>query len=496
MAFVKDSFMPAKAKSLLRRKSIDQDIYDSRHSAMRRVIGPSGLIALGVGTIVGAGLFSLTGVAAGQHAGPAVVLSFLIASIACALVGLCYAELASMIPSAGSAYSYTYATLGELIAWIIGWDLILEYTVGGAAVSVSWSSYFASLVHQWGISIDPRLLTSPFLMTTLADGTSAHGWVNLPAIIALTLISLLLVCGISGSLLFNNFVVFLKIGVIVLLVIFCAPHVDFANFHPFLPKNDGHFGSFGFSGMLQASGMMFFAYLGFDIIATTAQETRDPEKTMPIGILGSLVVCTILFIVFAFVLTGVVNYRSLADDASPVATAIDVTHLDWLQTVVKISLLFGYAATLIGVMLGQARVFYAMSRDGLLPKAVGYVSPKTGAPVMGHVITWLLAAFLAALFPIWVLGVMVSIGTLFAFVLVCAGVIYLRIHEPHRPRAFTVPGGLTVPILGIIVCVGMIVTLDVMTWLRLAVWLALGILVYALYGRRYSRLANARLRED
>lgn len=474
--------------ALWRRKPIDVATDEKGEHGLPRVIGPFSLIALGVGTTVGAGLFSLTGIAAAQNAGPAVILAFVVAAIACGFAAFCYAELASMIPSAGSAYSYSYAVLGELVAWVIGWDLVLEYTVGAAAVASSWSSYLASILGQWNLHPDPRWMASPMSMVKLPDGSMAHGWINLPAMAAIVFIVMLLLRGISESTRINAVVVVLKLGVVGAFIIFCSPFIKPEHFTPFIPPNTGEFGHFGVSGIMRAAGMIFFAYLGFDIIATTAQEARNPERTMPIGILGSLLICTIIYIAFAFVLTGVVDYRQLEGDGSPVATAIDITHLFWLQGALKFSILFGYISVLMGLMMGQVRVFYAMSHDGLLPAIFGRLSPRTRAPAVSHLIFLVVTCLLAGLVPISVLGNMTSIGTLLAFVLVCVGVLILRIREPNRPRAFRAPGGLFTPVCGILSCLAVMVSLDALTWLRMVVWLIAGLVVYALYGIKKSKL--------
>ncbi|GAJ27691.1 APC family permease [Acidomonas methanolica] len=459
---------------------------------LRRVLSGFDLILLGVGTTIGAGLFSLTGVAAAQNAGPAVILAFAIAAVACGFAGLCYAELAAMIPVAGSAYSYVYATLGELTAWIIGWDLVLEYTVGAATVAVSWSGYLTSVFAGWGLPLDPRWTASPFTTITLPDGTHAHAILNVPAILAVWLITALLVRGISESAKVNAVVVALKLGVVAAVIIFCTPYIDTANYHPFLPPNTGQFGQFGFSGVMRAAGMVFFAYLGFDIVSTTAQETKNPARALPVGILGSLVICTLIYIAFSAVLTGVVSYKTMIDDSSPVATAIDHTHRIWLQNAVKISVLLGYVSVLLGLMLGQVRVFYTMARDGLLPALFGRLNPRSRTPVVSHLIFAVLTCALAGTTPIAVLGSMTSIGTLLAFVLVCVGVAVLQRRDPDRPRPFRVPGGPIIPVLGTLSCLAVMASLDRLTWIRLIVWLALGMIIYRVYGYRRSHLATGK----
>lgn len=487
--------MPLLDGALTRRKPIATETTEDS-DGLRRVLGPLDLILLGVGTTIGAGLFSLTGVAAAQNAGPAVVLAFAIAAVACGFAGLCYAELAAMIPAAGSAYSYCYATLGEFVAWIIGWDLVLEYTVGAATVAVSWSGYLNSMLAGWGIHISPRWTAAPFTPVTLADGTVTTGLLNVPAMIAIWLITGLLLRGISESTKINAVVVALKILVVAVVIIFCAPYIDTAHYVPFIPANTGEFGHFGFSGVMRAAGMVFFAYLGFDIVSTTAQDTKNPARTMPIGILGSLAICTLIYIVFSLILTGVVDYRAMINDSSPVATAIDHTHRTWLQNLVKISVLLGYISVLFGLLLGQVRVFYAMSRDGLLPPLFGRLSARRRAPVASHLIFGTLTCILAGTLPIAVLGSMTSIGTLLAFVLVCVGVGVLRIRDPHRVRAFRVPGGLTVPVLGVACCLVVMASLDRLTWIRLIVWLIVGFVIYGVYGFRRSHLATGQSATD
>lgn len=482
--------MPLLDGALARRKPIDGAHSQEHKNEFRRVLSGFDLILIGVGTTIGAGLFSLTGVAAGDNAGPAVILSFAIAAIACGFAGLCYAELAAMIPTAGSAYSYVYATLGEFIAWIIGWDLVLEYTVGAATVAVSWSGYLNSMIAGWGIHLDPRLTASPFSTVTMPGGHQTHGLINLPAIVAIWLIIALLLRGISESARVNAVIVALKLGVVAAVILFCTPYIDMANYHPFLPANNGTFGHFGPSGVMRAAGMVFFAYLGFDIVSTTAQETKNPARALPIGILGSLVLCTVIYIAFSGVLTGVVNYKAMVNDASPVATAIDRTHWAWLQNAVKLSVLLGYISVLFGLLLGQVRVFYAMARDGLLPGIFARLNPRTRAPATSHILFGFVTSALAGTMPIAVLGSMTSIGTLLAFVLVCVGVAVLRHREPNRPRPFRAPGGMIVPALGTLSCLAVMVSLDGLTWIRLLVWLAIGLIVYRFYGYRRSHLAS------
>ncbi|MEN3166075.1 amino acid permease [Gluconobacter sp. OJB] len=459
-------------------------------TGLRRVLGPWQLVALGIGVTIGAGLFSLTGVAAGQNAGPAVTLSFVIAAVACGFAGLCYGELASMIPSGGSAYSYAYASMGELIAWIIGWDLVLEYTVGAAAVASSWSGYLASLLGGWGLHIDPRLLATPMTPITMSDGSIASAWFNLPAVCAIWGVTALLMRGVSESTTINTVVVCIKLSVIVAVIAACAPHINIAHYHPFIPQNTGTFGQFGMSGVMRAAGMAFFAYLGFDIVSTTAQDSRNPARDIPIGILGSLLVCSIVYAVFSMVLTGVVDYRTMANDPSPVATAIDVAGMPWLASLVKLGITAGYVSVLFGLLMGQARVFLIMSHDGLLPKIFSRLNVRTRTPWTSHLLFAVLTSLLTAFLPIGQLGNMTSIGTLLAFIIVCVGVPVLRYRHPEAPRQFRVPGGLLIPVLGVLSCGAVMVSLDLLTWIRLVVWLVIGLVVYFAYGIRNSRLCR------
>lgn len=458
---------------------------------LKRVLGPGSLVALGVGATIGAGLFSLTGIAASENAGPAVVLSFLIAAIACGFAGLCYSELASMIPIAGSAYTYAYVTLGELMAWIIGWDLVLEYAVGAATVAVSWSRYVVSLLDSWGLAISPRLTASPFETVQMPDGSLTTGLMNLPAVFIITLVSMILIRGISQSAKVNAVIVVIKLLVIAAFIGFGIAYINPGNYHPFIPPNDGTFGHYGWSGIMRAAGTIFFAYVGFDAVSTTAQETKNPARDMPIGILGSLLVCSLAYITFSFVMTGLVNYKDMLGDAAPVATAINRTPYHWLQLAIKIGIICGFTSVLLGMLLGQSRVFFAMSRDGLLPPMFSRTHPKFDTPWLSNIFFMVITCLLSAFLPISDLGHMSSIGTLLAFVLVCAGVVVLRRKSPDAPRAFRVPGGDIIPVLGILSCSAVMVSLDKLTWIRLVVWMAIGMAIYLGYGRHRSILARS-----
>ena len=380
----------AATASLWRRKSLDQLDGTGPESGgeLRRTLGPGALVALGIGVTIGAGLFSLTGIAASQNAGPAVVLSYVIAAVGCAFAGLCYSELASMIPVAGSAYTYAYATMGEFVAWIIGWDLVLEYAVAAAAVAVSWSSYLVKLLAVFGLSLPPRLCASPFETVHLAGGGIATGLVNLPAAFIIVAASLLLIRGVTESARVNNVIVVIKLAVIVAVIGVGIGYIKTANYVPFIPPNDGTFGHFGVSGIMRAAGTIFFAYIGFDAVSTAAQEAKNPARDMPIGILGSLAVCSLAYVLFAGVLTGMLNYRLMLNDASPVASAIDLTPYPWLKVAVTVGILCGFTSVVLVLLLGQSRVFYAMSKDGLLPRLFSAVHPRFQTPWRSTCSSW------------------------------------------------------------------------------------------------------------
>ncbi len=459
---------------------------EGEHS-LRRTLGPVQLIALGIGAIIGAGLFSLTGIAAAQHAGPAVTLSFALAAFGCAFAGLCYSEFSTMIPIAGSAYTYSYATMGELMAWIIGWDLVLEYAVGAATVAVSWSGYVASLLKDFGVILPPKLIASPWQPITLADGTMTTGIINLPAIIVVALISLLLMTGIQESARANAVVVALKVAVVILFIVFGWAYINPANYTPYIPPAEGP-GRFGWSGVVRAAGVVFFAFIGFDAVSTAAQETKNPQKHMPIGIIGSLVVCTILYVLFAHVLTGIVNFREL-DNAAPVAVAIDRTGLQWLKTAIKLAIIAGYTSVILVMLLGQSRVFYSMSRDGLLPALFSDIHPRWRTPWRSNLLFMVFVALFGAFAPIQIVGEMTSIGTLFAFVLVCAGIMLMRRTHPELPRPFRTPLVPFVPVLGIFANLFLMAGLGWENWARLIIWMVIGLSIYFSYSRFHSKLA-------
>jgi basic amino acid/polyamine antiporter, APA family len=459
---------------------------------LKRTLDARALVMLGIGAIIGTGIFVLTGTAAANHAGPALVVSFLIAGLGCAFAGLCYAEFASMIPVAGSAYSYSYATLGEGVAWFIGWNLILEYLFAAATVAVGWSGYVVSLVEQFGLMLPDALTNAPF---TKGAGhfeiVRTGAVVNLPAVLVIAAITALCYVGIHQSARFNSIVVAIKVTVIVLFVGFGMWVVDGANWTPFIPENAGQFGRFGWSGVVQAAGIIFFAYIGFDAVSTAAQEAKNPQRDMPLGILVSLAVCTVLYVAVAAVLTGMVHY-SLLNSPAPIAVALDLhPELAWLAGWIKLGAIAGMTSVMLVMMLGQPRIFYAMSRDGLLPPLFRKVHPKHRTPYIGTLITGTLAALIAGLFPVTILGELVSIGTLLAFTTVCIGVLVLRYSRPDLPRPFKVPAPWFVCIAGALICSGMMLSLPHDTWVRLLVWTIVGLLIYVFYGFRHSELRRA-----
>lgn len=477
------------ANQLFATKSIsDLHADDSSGPQLRRVLSATALTALGIGGIIGTGIFVLTGVAAANHAGPALALAFIIAGIGCTLAGLCYAEFAAMIPVSGSAYSYSYATLGEGIAWFIGWNLVLEYLFAVATVSVGWSGYLVSLLHDFGIQLPAALSNAPFAKGA-GDLDIVHtgAIINLPAVAIVAVLASICYVGIRQSSAFNTVIVAIKVTIVLLFIFFGVSYINSANWHPFIPANEGP-GKYGWSGIMTASGVIFFAYIGFDAISTAAQETRNPQRDMPIGILGSLIVCTILYVVVALVLTGMVNYTELNVPA-PVALAIDkYAALKWMRLPVKLGALAGMTSVMLVMCLAQARIFLAMARDGLIWKSFAKVHPKFHTPSVGTVVTGVFAALIGGLFPVGILGEMVSIGTLAAFVTVCLGVLVLRRTRPELARPFRTPIPWVTCLLGALVCFGMMVSLGWGTWLRLIIWTIVGVIIYMLYGYRHSRL--------
>jgi APA family basic amino acid/polyamine antiporter len=508
--------------NLFRRKSVtDLQAEALTDQSLRRALGPLNLTTLGIGAIIGTGIFVLTGIAAAEHAGPAVVLSFVLAGIVSAFAALCYSEFAALVPMSGSAYTYGYATLGELIAWIIGWDLILEYAVGAITVAIGWSGYVVSLLHDLHIDVPPQLCGARGtelvqLTPALATGLKMRaGWqaaaglaaplkalgvdpaslphavaiFNLPAIIIVAVVTLLLVIGIKESAGFNNLIVFIKVGVVLLFIAGAIRAFDSANWQPFIPANTGQWGTFGWSGVLRGAGLVFFAYIGFDAVSTAAQETKNPQRDMPIGIIGSLVICTVLYILVSGIATGVTPYKQL-DVADPIATAADHAGLDWMAKIIKLGAIAGLSSVILVMMLGQTRVLWTMSKDGLLPPIVSAVHPRFKTPYVITIATGVLVAFFAALLPVTDAGNLCNIGTLLAFVIVSLGVFVLRIREPGLPRTFRTPYVWIVAPLGALSSFGLLLTLPLATWIRLLVWFAIGMVVYFLYGVRNSKLAQ------
>ncbi|ATL47464.1 amino acid transporter [Chitinophaga caeni] len=457
---------------------------------LKRTLSANNLIALGIGAIIGAGLFSLTGLAAANNAGPAVTISFVVGAIGCAFAGLCYAEFASMIPIAGSAYTYSYATMGELVAWIIGWDLVLEYALGAATVSISWSQYLVKFLHNFGLHLPPQLTCSPFESVTMADGSVVSGILNLPAVAIVVALSLILIRGTKESAFMNGLLVILKVAVVLVFIAVGWGHINPANYNPYIPENTGVFGHFGVSGILRGAAVVFFAFIGFDAVSTAAQEAKNPQKDMPRGILGSLMICTVLYVLFAHVMTGLANYTEFKDSAAPVAIAIAKTPYEWLQQGIIVAILAGYTSVILVMLMGQSRVFYSMSLDGLLPKTFSNIHPKFRTPYKSNILFLFFVSLFSAFVPVHVVGEMVSIGTLFAFALVCIGVIVMRKSQPDAVRPFKTPLVPLVPILGILICIGLMASLPWDTWLRLAIWMGLGFIIYFTYGKKHSKLRN------
>jgi len=476
--------------NLLRRKSVTQLQADAlTDDRLKRALGATNLTALGIGAIIGTGIFVLTGTVAAQNAGPAVVLSFVLAGVASIFAALCYSEFASLVPMAGSAYTYGYATLGELVAWIIGWDLILEYALGAVTVSIGWSGYVVSFLHDIGIHIPAQLSAARGTLITLADGTQVTAIFNLPAVIIIGIVTLLLVIGIRESATVNNVIVFVKVAVVLLFIIGAAHAVNPANWHPFIPPSTGARGHFGWSGVMQGAGIVFFAYIGFDAVSTAAQEAKNPQRDMPIGIIGSLLICTVLYIAVSAVATGIVPYVQL-DVPDPIAVAADHAGLGWMSAAIKLGAIAGLSSVILVMLLGQSRIFWTMADDGLLPPFVSKVHPKFRTPWITTIVTGVVVAFFAALFTVREAGSLVSIGTLLAFVIVSIGVLVLRIREPELSRTFKTPAVWVVAPLGALSALYLMASLPWRTWERLIIWFIIGIVFYFFYGVRRSNLAQ------
>jgi basic amino acid/polyamine antiporter, APA family len=490
------------ADSLFRTKSIDRLMAEGAtnvEGGLKRTLGSFALVALGIGAIIGAGLFVRTAAAIAERAGPSVTLAFIVAGIGCAFAGLCYAEFASMIPIAGSAYTYSYVTMGELVAWIIGWDLVLEYAVGAATVAIAWSEYFNKVLEYVGLHVPYEWCHSPW--ETMQGSPGVHGIMNVPAIAILLVLSMLLVRGTQESAWVNNLIVVTKVTIVIMVIVIGWGFMNPANHTPYIPAattyttHEGVTHPYGgIMGILGAAGVVFFAFIGFDAVSTAAQEAKNPKRDMPIGILGSLVICTVLYVLFSHVLSGVAtveDFRTAGKEASVTfAIAKYMTGYGWLAKFVTFAILAGFSSVILVMLLGQSRVFYSMSVDGLVPKVFSDVHPRFKTPWKSNMLFFLLTSVFAGFIPGDIVGEMTSIGTLFAFVLVCAGVWIMRVRRPELPRAFRTPMVPVVSTLGIFVCGAMIYGLGWTNWLRLIVWLAIGLVFYFGYGRSHSILAR------
>ena len=502
--------------SLTATKSIEQltaEASASGHHSLKRVLGPGQLIMLGIGDIIGAGIFVLAGLAAAQYGGPAIVLSFILAAIACSFAALCYAEYAAMLPVSGSAYTYVYATLGELAAWLIGCAMTLEFLVGPSAVAVGWSGYVTSLLRDFGVTVPPAWTAPPG--TVLVETTPRHWEVlsnvterlaaqgidpstlnsetavfNLLAVVIILVMTAVLVVGIRESSFVNAVIVVIKVGVIVVFIAVGAAFVRPENWTPFVPENTGEFGRYGYSGIVRGSAVVFFAFMGFDSVATAAQETKNPQRDLPIGIFGSLAVCGVLYILVAIVLTGLVPYTEL-NVPDPFAVGINATGIAWLSPLIKLGAIAGLSSVVLVGMLAQSRIFYTMANDGLLPSWIARIHPRFRTPHITTMVTGLVMAVIAGTTPISVLGELVSMGTLFTFVIVCGGVIIMRRKRPDLPRPFRTPWSPVVPLLGMATCAYLMSSLPAGTWVLLVAWMTGGLVIYAAYGRRHSKARRA-----
>jgi basic amino acid/polyamine antiporter, APA family len=492
--------------SILATKSIElikEEAGATGEHTLKRVLGPFNLITLGIGAIIGTGIFVLTGQAAAQYAGPAIVLSMVLAGAVSALAGLCYAEFASTVPIAGSAYTYGYATLGEFFAWIIGWDLILEYALGASTVAVGWSGYMVSFLHDLGIQFPAAFSAAPGTQVTLADGSVVTAVFNLPAVLIAAAVTVLLVRGIKESANVNSVIVVIKVSVVILVILVGGMFVATVNWHPFIPRNQGSFGAYGLSGIMRGAAVIFFAYIGFDAVSTAAQEAKNPQRDMPVGILGSLVICTVLYVLVSGVMVGLVPYKELGV-AAPMAVAIDAAKVkaagsvwsslvDIMPFLVKLGAIAGLSSVMVVMMLGQPRIFYSMAKDGLLPAWAKKIHPRFRTPHITTIVTGVAVGTAAGFTPIRILGELVSIGTLMAFVIVSLGIVFMRKQRPELHRPFRVPLVPLIPILSALVSLALMASLPRDTWLRLVVWMALGIMLYFFYGFRYSVVRHPEL---
>ena len=475
-----------------------------RGGGLPRVLGPTQLVMLGVGAIIGTGIFVLTGQAAAANAGPAIVLSMVLAGLTSVLAALCYSEFAASVPVAGSAYTYAYATLGEFVAWIIGWDLILEYALGAATVAVGWSGNLVTLLGQLGLSFPAALSAAPGTVVQIAGGDPVTAIFNLPAVVVTVAVTVLLIFGVSESATVNSVIVVIKVAVVLIVIGAGAFFIDPANWHPFIPENTGRFGEYGWSGVLRGAGVIFFAYIGFDAVSTSAQEAKNPQRDMPLGILGSLAICTVLYVLVSAVMVGLVPYKAMLNEAAPLVVAIEAAAgraagTAWegpmavVRILVTVGALAGLSSVMVVMMLAQPRIFLSMSKDGLLPAWAGRLHPRFHTPHISTIVTGTVVAIAAGLTPINTLGNLVSIGTLMAFVIVSLGIIVLRRTRPDLPRPFRMPLVPLLPILSALVSFLLMLSLPWSTWERLILWMVIGVVVYFGYGYRHSRLATARL---
>ena len=488
--------------SIFATKSIEQiqvEQLGAGEGTLKRVLGPGQLIMLGVGAIIGTGIFVLTGQAAAANAGPAIVISMVLAGLTSVLAALCYSEFAASVPVAGSAYTYAYATLGEFIAWVIGWDLILEYALGAATVAVGWSGNLVTLLHQLGLSFPAALSAAPGTVVQVANGASVTAVFNLPAVLITIAVTMLLITGVSESATVNAVIVVIKVGIVLVVIGAGALFIQTANWHPFIPQNTGTFGEYGWSGVLRGAGVIFFAYIGFDAVSTSAQEARDPQRDMPRGILGSLAICTVLFVLVSAVMVGVVPYKQMLNEPAPLVIAIEAAAgraagtpwaplMNGLTMLLTVGALAALSSVMVVMMLAQPRIFLAMANDGLLPRWAGVVHPRYKTPHISTIVTGVVVAIAAGLTPIATLGSLVSIGTLMAFVIVSIGVIVLRRTRPDLPRPFRMPMVPVLPILSALVALLLMLGLPRATWERLVIWMVVGIVIYFAYGYRRSRL--------
>jgi len=473
--------------TLFIKKSVAQIQAEAKTHALKRTLGKWNLLSLGIGCIIGAGIFVMTGTAAAQYAGPAIILSFVFAGLACAFAGLCYAELASVLPVSGSAYTYAYVTLGESFAWIMGWLLLLEYGLAASTVAVGWSGYVVSFMAGLGVVIPPEYAAATGTLVTLADGSEIPAIVNLPASLGVLAVTALLVVGVKESATVNNFIVFVKVSVILLFIAIGFFYIDPDNWVPFMPENEGP-GKFGMDGVLRAASVIFFAYVGFEAVSTAAAEAKDPQKDMPFGIIGSLIVCTIIYMLVAGVLTGVVHYSTL-NVPDPMAVAVDAIGLGWFSFIIKVGAIMGLSSVMLVLMYGQTRIFYTMSNDGLLPKFISKVHPKFQTPYLNTMLVGAMVSVAAGTTPISQLGDLVSLGTLCAFAIVCLSVLYLHYTQRDLVRPYNTPFKPVVPLLGIAFCGYLIAQMPWATFVQLKLFFLAGLLIYLFYGRRHSVLA-------